>query len=58
MVTGPVVVDDTPAVTLETVQGEVGIIVPPAGYGREVKEVCEKVFNDKLMLCIFHQLFI
>ena len=23
-----------------------------------VKEVCEKVFNDKLMLCIFHQLFI
>ena len=34
--------EDTAAVILEPVQGEGGIIVPPAGYLREVKEICEK----------------
>ena len=34
--------DKTCAIILETVQGEGGIIVPPAGYLREVKEICEK----------------
>lgn len=34
--------EDTAAVILEPVRGEGGIIVPPAGYLREVKEICEK----------------
>ena len=34
--------ENTAAVILEPVQGEGGIIVPPAGYLREVKEICEK----------------
>lgn len=33
--------EETAAVILEPVQGEGGIIVPPAGYLRQVKELCE-----------------
>lgn len=34
--------DETAAVILEPIQGEGGIIVPPDGYLRGVKELCEK----------------
>jgi acetylornithine/LysW-gamma-L-lysine aminotransferase len=34
--------DDTAAVLAEPVQGEGGIIVPPADYFRQVREVCDK----------------
>lgn len=33
--------EETAAVILEPIQGEGGIIVPPAGYLRQVKELCE-----------------
>ena len=33
--------EETAAVILEPIQGEGGIIVPPDGYLRQVKEVCE-----------------
>ena len=36
-----VVDEDTAAVILEPIQGEGGIIVPPAGYLKEVKAICE-----------------
>ncbi len=36
-----IVDEETAAVILEPVQGEGGIIVPPDGYLRKVKEVCE-----------------
>ena len=36
-----VVDEETAAVILEPVQGEGGIIVPPAGYLKEVKAICE-----------------
>lgn len=36
-----VVDEETAAVILEPIQGEGGIIVPPDGYLRQVKEVCE-----------------
>lgn len=35
------VTEETAAVILEPVQGEGGIIVPPAGYMKEVKVICE-----------------
>lgn len=35
------VTEETAAVILEPIQGEGGIIVPPAGYLRQVKELCE-----------------
>lgn len=34
--------EDTAAVILEPVQGEGGIIVPPAGYMKQVEELCHK----------------
>ncbi len=36
-----VVDEETAAVILEPIQGEGGIIVPPAGYLKEVKAICE-----------------
>lgn len=38
---GAAVTEETAAVILEPIQGEGGIIVPPAGYLRQVKELCE-----------------
>ena len=38
---GAVVDEETAAVILEPIQGEGGIIVPPAGYLKEVKAICE-----------------
>lgn len=35
------VTEETAAVILEPIQGEGGIIAPPAGYLRQVKELCE-----------------
>ncbi len=39
---------DPCAVILEPVQGENGVIVPPAGYLRQVREICGK--NDMLLI--------
>jgi len=33
---------NTAAVMLEPIQGEAGVIIPPAGYLAEVKKICEK----------------
>lgn len=37
-----VVGEKVAAVILESIQGEAGIIVPPEGYLREVREMCDE----------------
>ena len=40
---------NTAAVLLEPIQGEAGVIVPPAGYLRAVREICTR--HNVLMIC-------
>ncbi len=40
---------NTAAFIVEPIQGEAGIIVPPAGYLRAVREICTR--HDVLMIC-------
>ncbi|ADW70406.1 ornithine--oxo-acid transaminase [Granulicella tundricola] len=40
---------NTVAILVEPVQGEAGIIVPPAGYLRELRELCDE--HDLLLMC-------
>ena len=37
-----VITDRTAAVLVEPIQGEAGVIVPPAGYLREVRRICDE----------------
>ncbi|MFL6142587.1 MAG: ornithine--oxo-acid transaminase [Labedaea sp.] len=37
-----VITDRTAAVLIEPVQGEAGVVVPPAGYLREVRRICDE----------------
>jgi ornithine--oxo-acid transaminase len=39
----------TVAILVEPVQGEAGIVVPPAGYLRELRELCDE--HDILLMC-------
>lgn len=39
---------NTAAVMIEPIQGEGGVIIPPSGYLKEVKQICEK--NNVLMI--------
>ncbi|WP_344413425.1 ornithine--oxo-acid transaminase [Pseudonocardia ailaonensis] len=36
------ITDDTVAVLLEPIQGEAGVVVPPAGYLRAVRDICSE----------------
>ncbi|MBX3606759.1 MAG: ornithine--oxo-acid transaminase [Piscinibacter sp.] len=40
---------NTAAFLVEPIQGEAGIVVPPAGYLRAVREICNR--HDVLMIC-------
>jgi len=37
-----VITDRTAAVLIEPIQGEAGVVVPPAGYLREVRRICDE----------------
>lgn len=39
---GAAVTDRTAAVLVEPIQGEAGVLVPPAGYLREVRRICDE----------------
>ncbi|MCK5742699.1 MAG: ornithine--oxo-acid transaminase [Chlorobi bacterium] len=41
--------ENTAAVMLEPIQGEAGIVVPPAGYLKEVEKICKD--NNVLFIC-------
>jgi ornithine--oxo-acid transaminase len=41
--------ENTVAILVEPVQGEAGIIVPPAGYLRELREICDE--HNILLIC-------
>lgn len=40
---------NTAAVFIEPIQGEAGVIIPPAGYLKKVSEICKK--NNVLLMC-------
>ena len=40
---------DVAAILLEPIQGEAGIVVPPTGYFREVRELC--THHNVLLIC-------
>ncbi len=40
---------DTAAILLEPIQGEAGIVVPPMGYFRQVRELCSQ--HNVLLIC-------
>ncbi|MEN4006279.1 MAG: acetylornithine transaminase [Methanobacterium sp.] len=42
------ITDDTAAVLVEPIQGEGGIIVPPEGYLKELRKICDE--NDVLLI--------
>jgi ornithine--oxo-acid transaminase len=42
------ITDRTAAVLIEPIQGEAGVVVPPAGYLREVRRICDA--NDVLLI--------
>jgi acetylornithine/LysW-gamma-L-lysine aminotransferase len=46
------ITEDTAAVILEPIQGESGIIIPPEGYLREVRDIC----TDKGVLMILDEI--
>lgn len=46
------VTEETGAVIIEPIQGESGVLVPPEGYLREVRRIC----NDKGALLIFDEI--
>jgi len=40
---------NTAAIFIEPIQGEAGVIIPPAGYLKKVSEICKK--NNVLLMC-------